>query len=56
MRSWAIDLALKIRNAKPGDLIVVDSAAKLELAKSAAKRLGKEGVAFELKEKENDHE
>lgn len=47
--SWATILALKIREAKPGDIIIVDSLAQIELAQRAAARLDKTGIVFKLR-------
>lgn len=48
--NWTTALAQAIKTAEPGDTIVVDSMAKLELCARAASRLGKTGLKFEVEE------
>lgn len=48
--NWPTALAQAIKTAEPGDTIVIDSMAKLELCARAASRLGKTGLKFEVEE------
>ena len=46
--NWTTALAQAVHTAQPGDTIVVHTAAMKELAESAAERMGKTGLTFEI--------
>jgi hypothetical protein len=44
--NWADELSSALRSAAPGDVVIVRTERMLQLAESAAARMGKEGVTL----------
>jgi hypothetical protein len=54
--NWSDELASALRDAQPGDKIVVKTEQMRALAQSAAVRMGKTGVTIEISEEGPDHD
>ena len=52
--NWSDVLAAELRNAEPGDTIVVRTWPMQQLAESAAERMGKTGLTIKIAEKLDD--
>ncbi len=50
---WAFALASAVESSPPNSIIVLDSGAKLELAKRGAERMGRTDLQFEYCPKES---